>query len=296
MKLMSANPPTGLTGPKRLIDEAGMVWYDQDPRVARHLSARLGGAALIDFAVQNLGWIEIGEASDSLKVRCRPRLVTDRALAELLALLYYGAPTRVFLSVLGREWQQTIHRSPDEVTAIVAGMAQARDAVPPRQAAPFMRREIASETSPLMARVRTLLAHASNARSIDELVTPMSGLFNGRWTVSHADREHGCVIIDRVGPGFTPYNPAWPIRPGDTSLNGYAGCAYARWVDDMRAHVARLRVPQFDNVDAIVDFPRLGKTRLRYTRATFPVNLRDGSDFVVAAAKSDSAINLRHQA
>ena len=99
--------------------------------------------------------------------------------------------------------------------------------------------------------------------------------------------------MDRVGQGFTLFNPQWHQQATGPSLDRYADANYGAWIAAQRQHIARTRATVFDQVDAIVRFPRLGETRLQYARATFPINLADGAQYIVSAAVSDSGINLR---
>ena len=100
--------------------------------------------------------------------------------------------------------------------------------------------------------------------------------------------------MDQVGQGFTAFNPAWHQQATGPSLDRYADAAYGAWIASQRLTIAATRATVFDQVDAIVNFPRLGETRLRYARTTFPIALASGAEFVVSAAASDSAINLRN--
>jgi hypothetical protein len=102
------------------------------------------------------------------------------------------------------------------------------------------------------------------------------------------------VVVDDVGRGFTLFNPAWHHQATGPTLGSYADVAYGDWIAAQRLEIASTRKTVFDQVDAIVNFPRLGETRLRYARATFPLALTNGAQYIVSAAASDSGINLRN--
>jgi hypothetical protein len=277
---------------RRLIDDTGELWPVQDQILRQRFGSSLTGASLLDYLIVNLGWIEISTLSDRFSVRCRPRLVDQRGMAALLYNLHDAAPQRISLSVLGADWQYSIHRTPAEVATIIGGMAQLTAGASALGARALINREIAPDRSPLFGGFQMVAAHANLAASIDELVDPLDAAFRGRWCICHVEPPK--VIMDRVGNGFTPFNPSWKQQAtGPASLDRYADEHYGAWIANQRKRVAQTRQTIFDEVDAIVLFPRLGATRLQYSRATFPLHLANGIDYVVSAARTDSGINLR---
>ena len=291
----SGGTRSGRDYPKRIIDETGRIWGLGDGLIERHLRTTLTGTALANYVVENLGWIEIGRPDDAITIRCRPALVSGRALGCLLYCLHDGAPSRYSLSVLGSVWQHTILRSKSEVATIITGMAQVSPIAGSAAAETrFIRKEIDPLFSPLSASATELQVRSRAARHVDELTPSMQHIFKGKWCICHV--EESDVIMDRVGSGYTPFNPRWLQCATGLSLDRYADRKYGAWITSMREEVGRKRKAVFDNVDAIVEFPRLGPTRLRYARCTVPIQLKTGAQFVVSASRSDSSINLRGEA
>jgi hypothetical protein len=278
---------------RRLIDDTGELWPVQDQVLRQRLGTSLAGAALVDYVIVNMGWIEVSTSADRFGVRCRPRLVGQRGIAALLYSMHDAAPERISLSVLGHDWQYSIHRTPVEVATIIGGMANITAVASDAGKRALINREIAPDTSPLFVGFQTIAAQAERANSIEELVDPLNAAFRGRWCICHIEPPK--VIMDRVGNGFTPFNPGWKQQAtGVASLDTYADENYGAWIAHQRQWVAQTRQTIFDEVDAIVSFPRLGETRLQYSRATFPLHLASGADYIVSAARTDSGINLRN--
>jgi hypothetical protein len=277
---------------RRLIDEKGEFWTASDQMVRRQLGTTLSGAALVEFVVLNFGWVEFSVLQDRLSIRCRPRVASQRALASLFYSLHDSNPARISLSVFGTDWQHSIHRRIREVATIIGGMANVASlgSVSTRRA--LMNREIEPWRSPLYGSVLKATKGLSGASSLDAIEPELNAAFNGRWCICHV--EAPTVIMDRVGSGLTHFNPGWHQQAAGPTLNHYADEHYGSWIASQRLRIARTRATVFDEFDAVVNFPRLGETRLQYTRATFPISLADGASYIVSAARTDSAINLRN--
>ncbi len=276
---------------RRLVDDLGGLWPLHEPALRAQFGTSLSDAALADYLLLNMGWIEISTGQGRFSVRCRPRVASQRGLATLFYLLFDAAAPRIMLSVFSNDWQHSIHRSAQGVATIIGGMSGVVPATMENTHHPLMNRRVDAMTSPLYAGVSYITGHLTKARAIDELAAPLDAAFRGRWCVCHVEDQN--VIMDRVGQGFTLFNPQWHQQATGPSLDRYADPNYGAWIASQRQRIAATRETVFDEVDAIVCFPRLGETRLQYARATFPLQLADGAQYIVSAAMSDSGINLR---
>jgi hypothetical protein len=276
---------------RRFVDDAGEIWPLHGVELRARLNVTLSDASLTDYLLLNLGWIEVSTSPSRSSVRCRPRVITERGLASLLYLLCDAGAPRILLSVFGTDWQHSIHRTVQGVSTIIGGMRPNAPLAPAQDRRPLISREIDPKNSPLFTGFTGVIGQLSGSERLDDLTTPLNSAFSGRWCVCHVENKD--VIIDHVGQGFTAFNPAWHQHATGLSLDRYADAAYGAWIASQRLEISATGKTVFDEVDAIVNFPRLGETRLRYTRATFPIALAGGAEFVVSAAASDSAINLR---
>ncbi len=276
---------------RRFVDDMGEIWPMRSVELRARLNVSLSDASLIEYLIFNLGWIEITTSAGRSSIRCRPRVITDRSLASVLYMLCDVASPRILLSVFGAEWQHSIHRTINGISTIIGGMRPAEPTPQAPHGRTLISRPIKPTQSPLFAGFSAIVGKLNGAETLDDLAAPLNAAFNGRWCICHVDESN--VIMDQVGQGFTAFNPAWHQQAIGPSLDRYADAAYGAWIASQRQNIAATREAIFDQVDAIVNFPRLGETRLRYTRTTFPITLACGSEFVVSAAASDSAINLR---
>jgi hypothetical protein len=292
MGSVSPNYAAAQAGGRRLIDENGEFWPLHAPELRARLGVNLPDDSLIDYLLLNLGWIEISANQTRSSVRCRPRVISDRGLASLLYGLYDAASPRILLSVFGTDWQHSIHRAVPAVATIIGGMQASRAVVQPHEMGALLNRQIVPSASPLFSAYTSVIDRLEGAARLDDIRAPLDTAFGGRWCVCHVEAPD--VIIDHVGQGFTLFNPAWHHQAIGPTLGSYADAAYGAWIASQRLEIANSRKAVFDQVDAIVNFPRLGETRLRYARATFPMALADGAQYIVSAAASDSAINLRN--
>jgi hypothetical protein len=277
---------------RRLIDDTGEFWPLHAPEIRTRLGVNLPDDSLIEYLLLNLGWIEISSSPTRSSVRCRPRVITDRALASLLYVLFDAGSPRILLSVFGADWQHSIHRAMPSVATIIGGMQASRVTVKPHELGALLNRQIAPSASPLFSAYTSVINRLEGAAQLNDIRAPLDHAFGGRWCVCHVEAPD--VIVDHVGQGFTLFNPAWHQKAIGPTLDRYADPTYGAWIAAQRLEIAASRQTVFDQVDAIVNFPQLGETRLRYARATFPVALADGAQFIVSAAASDSAINLRN--
>ena len=109
---------------KRLIDDRGCLWDTADGSLARFLGASLPPDKLIDYAVVNLGFVEIGRLNRALFVRCRPSLITGPAIAAATYVLHDEPALTVVLRTLGDCWQDLILRKRSDFVQLLGAFAE----------------------------------------------------------------------------------------------------------------------------------------------------------------------------
>jgi hypothetical protein len=97
-----------------LFDDNGDLWDAKSRRLAEVLQASIGGDELLNYVIRNLGFVGISEASDSVRIRLRPSVVSQTAFSALLYWLHDRPIKRVLLSLLGTEWSHELLGSRDE--------------------------------------------------------------------------------------------------------------------------------------------------------------------------------------
>jgi hypothetical protein len=282
-------------GIKRIvIDVDGHCWPPDDWETARQIGAPFVGNSLSAYTISNLGWVDLTIGGHHARLRCRPAIVADAAIAQALYAMDDVGTRTITLSVLGEALIDYIHCRPQDVITIVTAMKGLNE--PPRvdcSTKKLLNRIVARDKSVLFAAFRRFEAGAPQTLTRTSIADCLNNAFNGRWTLSKSDLENGAAIVELCGADFTRFNPRWSSNAVGASLHSYADADYGSWVASHRRHVENLQRPLFDNVDAIVTFPGLGKVRLTYARVTAPITLASGERFVLSAASSDCSINLR---
>lgn len=277
-----------------LIDEDGEVRKPCDTATAVALLVPAVNAATVSYAVRNLGWVSISEDERAVLISCNPAFICDTSLAALLRAVY-DAPTKtIVLKTFDGNWEHQVLRDRPTFVRIISAL------VAGRRRSPWSQRRLLSQLAdstghPLAARAIAAslpTSRVNDSRALRSLLDPM---FNGRWHISRVDGNSGHAIAVAIGSSFTPFNPAWSSTGEGQSLCAYADEAYGLWVANHYRLVERLAVPIFDDVDAIVKFPRIGDTRLRYRRMCLPFDQPSGNRLILSAAITDSRIDLRNE-
>lgn len=278
--------------PSRLIDDKGQSWKAGDPALGKHLGTRLTGKALAEFTIRNMGWIGVDQSQRSLRIKCRPAFVAEAALVELLFLIHDQPEKSLALELLGDRSQHFVLRDRATFTRFLASLVSG----PTNSGWPgarLLRVSRAERNSPFRRSAPIAQGLATSARAISDAVLPFQTLFRGRWSLYTLDGEMGHTKIHEIGNAYTPFNPRWLSTAKGQSLCGYADEAYGIWIAQRHRYALRRGRILFDDVDAVVSFPHVGSTRLRYSRATIPILRPDGQAFVLSAAVSDDSIDFR---
>ena len=277
----------------QVIDRLGCVWPGDGSALARSIGGPLTGPELVKYGVTNLGWVEITLCGERLQIKCRPLVLSDLALAELCLTMLRSDWRVIALSVLTDDWQHYIHRDRADVLTVIASVAGDGQVERLAHLPRLMLRAVEPSTSHLYGATQLAL-HAAQSRTLEQITPVLDEVYAGRWSLSSVDRDAGRVVLSHLGGGFTPFNPSWNA-PGlkARTLDDYADAEYAAWIAEQRKRVDEMKQAQFDEVDALVRFPGLGPSRLRYARVTTPIELLDGSRFLLSAARTDSSIDLR---
>ena len=97
------------------------------------------------------------------------------------------------------------------------------------------------------------------------------------------------------GPGFraTFLDDTWLSRSSGLRVEDQPDYYYGRWVAEAYRHTTHDRAPRLEDVDAIICTPRLGRSRVRYTRLIVPMQMPSGKPCLLGASLIDTGIDLR---
>jgi hypothetical protein len=249
---------------------------------------------LEDLAIINVGVIAVDISEDALHVRCRPAVVSGRAIGALTYLLLDHASSPVTISWYNRDWE--VEHAPNALTA-VSFVSYAL--------------ELKGYWSPGSTHERIYTQHSRQAEQkwhqVRALVSPLtSGLhapqtyaalldrpLGGRWTIFDFDKAQGTADMIARGNGYPVLHPIFSTSEKCQDLQTLGDAQYRAWVLDCLTCVAASNRPRFDDVDALVDWPRFGTMRTRYWRLMVPLVSRGRVCRILSASGNDSGIDLR---
>jgi hypothetical protein len=275
-----------------LIDQSGRFWSSRDPRLARQLASRLVDDALAKFAVMNLGFASVAANDRFIRVACRPSILTPPTIIAMLHYVHDQRPAIIGFDYFTQAWNHMIVANRTNFRNLLFSLTcvDATDGQRDR----LLRRAVDGRRSPLRRKLSAARRIFSGAQSLDDVTTPLDKLFRGRWSLHELNNETGHTVVREIGSSYTPLNPAWLATAVGSSLCNYADEEYGRWVADHHREALSGDKPLFDEVDAILEFPTVGRARVCYARLALPVSVRQAPRLVLSAAVSDSRIDLRH--
>lgn len=274
-----------------LIDQNGRRWNSADPRLANQFGSRLAGDALVKYAVMNLGCVSVAASRRSIRVACRPSILTPPTIVALLHSVHDQRSATIGLDYFTRTWNHIIVANRTKFRNLLFSLTSTAEAE--GNHGRLLRRSVDGQASPLRGKVSAARRIFSGAPSLQDVAAPLDKLFDGRWSLHELDSETGHSVVRKIGMSFTPLNPSWLATAVGSSVCGYADEEYGRWVADHHREALASDKALFDEVDAILDFPTVGTARLCYARLALPISVREEPRLVLNAAVSDSRINLR---
>ena len=282
---------TGLTE-RWLIDRDGRHWCWNDARLAEALGTTLRAGELADFAVTNLGFVDIRYSERMLRIRCRPRVVTQLSLGSLCYFLFDYPWSPVAVSLLARAWRDRIFADREQALDALTRIIPAASAALEQRHGRFMSVNMPEGASPLCEQTRLGLAALAASSFDGESLSAVNAIFSGRWSITHIDLDTDRFDFDFMGPGFTLVDPAWSGGGGFRPVATFHDRSYLGWVESSRRDTLLAGRPVFEKVDALVDTSD-GLARLRYHRVTVPLQQSGSRCYVLSASVDDSAIDLR---
>ena len=274
-----------------LIDQNGRLWNGADPRLARQFASRLVGDALVKYSVMNLGCVSVATHKRSIRVACRPSILTPPTIIAILHLVHDQRSATIGFDYFTRAWNHIIVANRTKFRNLLFSLTSTEQA--DGQHGRLLRRSVDGQLSLLRGKVSAARRIFSGVPSLQDVTLPLDKLFDGRWSLHELDTETGHSVVREIGRSFTPLNPSWLAKAVGSSVCGYADEEYGRWVADHHREALSANKPLFDEVDAILEFPTVGTARLCYARLALPISVSQEPRLVLNAAVSDSRINLR---
>jgi hypothetical protein len=279
-----------------LFDDRGEMWEATSGRLASELCASISGTELADYAIRNLGYVSVSESNGSVRVRLRPAAVSPIAFSALCYYLMDRKPERIVLSRLERDWshefigadvnmlRRLVHLVPvnhaDRVGDFVSQVKKAEGIAP---------------TNPLAALLK-LSQEEGEPLEFERISRLLEQGMAGRYVMVQTGETSSDVFLRAVGPGFLSYDDGWRSRATGLRVEDQPDYYYGRWVAQAYRDTTSDGAPRLEDVDAIVSTPRVGRSRIRYTRLIVPIRSSSGTACLLGASLIDPDINLRVKA
>jgi hypothetical protein len=279
-----------------------MLWLiDEDGRLLRPTTrlqacfgTRLPPAAFADFLARNLGWIFLAVDKAICELRFRPGRASDAALAAAADKLRRARGRLHRVAWFRNGWE--VEELATASGAIARMMALADGARGNARAGDFLLRprdrHNLAPTDPLR-----LLAGAwsSGVRGAGELALLADNLLNGRYIVASTDATTDSLCIVAQGRDFNLMGRDWLSRVPRLRIADWPDVAYGRWVEQSYRRAWHGAEPLIDDLDCIIQWPKLGRRRHRYARLILPCRSPSGSRLILGAMRFDADIDLRAQ-
>ena len=269
-----------------LIDDLGEEQSWPSPLLAAQLGAVGADFDVVDFAVRNLGYVEIVEKAGAVRLRFRPLIMSGRAVA---ALLYYVAqcnPHRAALSWFDKAWRHEMHGDSKALLQRISAILKDSQRTAPEE--PFLatRRSLNTCLQPRNNRFAPLLRQWLSGLRNESLqdFLAANGLLD-RAIIVARDGATGQYIIRHFGRGIRLYDQSWaPVALG-RRVQDQPDPDYGKWIGDVLQAVDESQSARCELVHARVR--RLdGKIEpWRYERLIVPWVGADGQRMVVSVTQ-----------
>ena len=277
-----------------LINDSGDVLVSGSSAVAEQLGVPADGR-VEDYAVENIGCIGLSLRREIWHVRYRPAIVSERAMAGLFYWLLDHPNRPMVISWLEGIWR--IERAAD-IRAAISFLSYTMELrhTPPGSQAPRIRSRPSPHAQQRWDKVGgAILQLVETSGATTMLYALLDRCFAGRWSLLDlADGSQTAALVDR-GTGYPPLDAVFTSHAAGYRLENLADAQYRAWLDGVLREVADQGQPRFDDVDAVVYWPRFGDMRTRYWRILVPIQRTADSCRILAASGNDSGIDLRPQ-
>jgi len=279
-----------------------MLWLiDEDGRLLRPTTrlqacfgTRLPPAVFADFLARNLGWIFLAVDKAGCELRFHPGRSSDAALATAADKLRRTRGRLHRIAWYRNGWNTEGFASANG--AVARMMALAEGARTHARTPDFLLRPRDRGNLPTTDPLRLLVdAWSSGVRGAGELTLLANGLLNGRYIIAGADPTTDSLCILAQGHDFNLIGRNWLSRVPRLRIADWPDVAYGRWVEQSYRRAWNGAEPLLDDLDCIIQWPKLGRRRHRYGRLILPCQSPSGSRLILGAMRFDADIDLRAQ-
>lgn len=277
-----------------LFDDQGQMWDGGSVALRRGFDTPFSGGEFTSYAVRNLGFVAVDLFGRSCQIRLRPARVSQKALVALVEWLAKRMFDRVSLSWFEYdEWQYaifpTMRDGLDKLTALI------RKAQLPREN-DFLARPIGPGDAKRISALAELSARWQELSGPDryrELEGLLRRAVGSRYVFVQKENSSGRLVFREFGDGLFDHIKPWRVGAVGQPIDQLPDRHYGRWVAESYVRTLASGRPHVDDVDAIVNWPHRGRSRLRYKRLIVPLDLASDQQLLLGGSIVDDAIDLR---
>mgnify|MGYP000897050339 CR=1 FL=1 len=282
---------------KIIIDDRGRISDAAGTALRDELQGWSLGAAFTDYTVRNLGFIALATTPHGLRIQMRPAVTSPTAFAALMYWLSDHPHERVILSRLDDDWRhELLGDSTSSKRRLIAVMQQSAT----HRATDFLRAAVdprrLRDENPLLALMR-LRSEFGRELDFERLSPILNEELRGRYTLISADPDLTTIRIEGVGYGFDTEANYWLGRSVGARVEDGPDRAFGQWVSEGYRTIMKTGLPALDDVDAVVEWPNVGRRRYCYRRLLLPVGTAKGDDRprLLCATLKNRSISLRRR-
>jgi hypothetical protein len=271
---------------RRLLVDDGTAFEPTPAALAHHLGVGVSNTDLVDYAVRNLGMVEVRFERDLLRLAARPALISPATLNGMQQLVAGWRGARVALmSFDGGAWQASIMGNAHDAVETLRALARQQSSHPgwsTFEATPVRLETLkgpAYDGMRLLAAEWSLLGGVMDRSMLAEFT--QRRLAPGRSNAVLAQRSpdgSGIIVEHARGAERCPPAVAWLSHASGRDLREHEDRPYAAWLTETYRDVLATGRPRLETVRATLRCPEYGPRAFHYDRLILPWTRRASAD------------------
>ncbi len=275
-----------------LIDDQGEVWDGQSRKLRQSFDSPYSGGEFSDYAVANLGFVALNIYGASCQIRLRPSVVSERAYRTLVGWLERSHNERVVLTHLDCNWSNELLRAGQSIQRRLDDLMAGAHRAKPND---FLSRRLTAEDLPA-GPLRDILENwpSLGVPAGQQALMHLVGLALGqRHLMVKQGTGHEKLVFHSFGAELFSDYDTWRSCAVGAPIEEMPDRSYGRQVSPGYYDAMAENAPRVEEVDAIIRWPRDGRSRLRYKRLIVPLAGPADSPLLIGGSILDSRIDLR---
>lgn len=279
-----------------LFCDDGDEWGSRIAQLKRRLETRETDEAFVDFAIRNIGYIQVSHlATGRAVVKLRGKTASPLALSNTIYWMYDHGPNRIMGEVFDEATQRYHLRVlGDKVTAKqrLWAMCAKADSSGPWQVARAPRSlDALAPDSPLRVAIG-FWQEKARTFSLEPVRSLLAREIGGRYMILRLDRPTDELVIVEVGDGLPEFARNSLARCVGLRAQDQPDYDYGRSCAQAYREALARGEPVLEDVDAVVAWPGFGRMRRRYKRLMLPFTAGNGDRWLLTTTVQDPSIEL----